>query len=217
MEHESEQARSFTEPSSLEPYEDEYAAPAQLLGELDRHTSAACTCCDRRLCGHEVLFSVASGIKDSPRCLECLAEGLQRSVGELREQIASYIQSRDCYRKAWDIACDRENQPRSARPDCLWSDKRCSNGTPAPPIAEANPALTHEQEPEASWDAGDMGCGELVLALRIRLNALPGGAVLKVTARDPAAPEDLPAWCRLTGHRLLRSEHPDYYIQRKEP
>lgn len=61
-----------------------------------------------------------------------------------------------------------------------------------------------------------MACGDLVLALRGRLNALAGGTVLKVTARDPAAPLDLPAWCRLTGHRLLAAEHPDYFIQRKE-
>src|ERR671910_915674 len=52
----------------------------------------------------------------------------------------------------------------------------------------------------------------LALALRGRMNALPPGAVLRVTATDPAAPEDLPAWCRLTGHRLLRMHHPDYYI-----
>jgi tRNA 2-thiouridine synthesizing protein A len=61
-----------------------------------------------------------------------------------------------------------------------------------------------------------MACGDLVLALRLRMNTLPAGGVLKVTARDPAAPLDLPAWCRLTGHRLLRAAHPDYHIQRKE-
>ena len=69
---------------------------------------------------------------------------------------------------------------------------------------------------DAEWDAGDMGCGDLVLALRGRLNTLPPGAVLKVSARDPAAPLDLPAWCRLTGHRLVRAAHPEYHIQRKE-
>lgn len=61
-----------------------------------------------------------------------------------------------------------------------------------------------------------MGCGDLVLALRIRLNALPPGGVLQVTARDPAAPLDLPAWCRLTGHVLVRADHPVYLIRRKE-
>jgi tRNA 2-thiouridine synthesizing protein A len=72
------------------------------------------------------------------------------------------------------------------------------------------------EEPDAAWDAGDLGCGELVMVLRGRLNALPPGAVLKVTAADAGAPEDLPAWCRMTGHPLVRMQPPDYYIRRKE-
>jgi tRNA 2-thiouridine synthesizing protein A len=52
------------------------------------------------------------------------------------------------------------------------------------------------------WDAGDLGCGPLVLALRKRLRAMPG-RILKITALDPAAPIDLPAWCRLTGNELV--------------
>ena len=69
---------------------------------------------------------------------------------------------------------------------------------------------------DAHWEAGAMGCGELVLELRVRLLALPPGAVLHVTAEDPGAVEDMPAWCRMTGHRLLAARHPDYWIQRKE-
>jgi tRNA 2-thiouridine synthesizing protein A len=61
-----------------------------------------------------------------------------------------------------------------------------------------------------------MGCGELVLELRFRLQGLPPGAVLKLTATDPGAPEDLPAWCRMTGHALIRRGHPDYWIRRKD-
>jgi tRNA 2-thiouridine synthesizing protein A len=52
------------------------------------------------------------------------------------------------------------------------------------------------------WDAGDLGCGPLVLELRKRLRKMPG-RVLKVTALDPAAPIDLPAWCRLTNNELI--------------
>ncbi len=58
---------------------------------------------------------------------------------------------------------------------------------------------------DAVWDAGELGCGELVLGLRKRLHAMPG-RVLKVVALDPGAPEDLPAWCRMTGHELLRHD-----------
>jgi tRNA 2-thiouridine synthesizing protein A len=70
--------------------------------------------------------------------------------------------------------------------------------------------------PEAAWDAGPMGCGELVLELRFRLLALPPGGRLRIRATDTAAPLDLPAWSRLTGHPLIRAEHPIYWFQRKD-
>jgi len=59
-----------------------------------------------------------------------------------------------------------------------------------------------------------MGCGELVLELRFRMAELAGGTQLHLIASDPGAPEDLPAWCRMTGNRLVRAEHPDYWIER---
>lgn len=69
---------------------------------------------------------------------------------------------------------------------------------------------------EAEWDAGEMGCGELVMQLRLRLGALAPRARLRLTARDPGAREDLPAWCRLTGHTLLAADHPVYLLQRRD-
>ncbi len=67
----------------------------------------------------------------------------------------------------------------------------------------------------AEWNAGDMGCGELVIELRARMLALAPREVLKLVARDPGAREDLPSWCRMTGHRLIAADHPHYWIQRK--
>ncbi|VCU68648.1 Sulfurtransferase TusA [Pigmentiphaga humi] len=54
-----------------------------------------------------------------------------------------------------------------------------------------------------TWDAGDMGCGALVSRLRRRLRAMPGQVLYMVT-RDAGAPEDIPAWCRMTRNELLR-------------
>jgi tRNA 2-thiouridine synthesizing protein A len=68
----------------------------------------------------------------------------------------------------------------------------------------------------AEWDAGDMGCGELVLELRFRLDTLNPGQIMRVTARDPGAPADIPAWCRMTGNPLVGGQPPVYLIQRKE-
>ena len=74
-----------------------------------------------------------------------------------------------------------------------------------------NPTPQHD----AAWNAGDTGCGELVLELRMRMLELPAGGVLWLVARDPGAIEDLPAWCKMTGHTLVHMDHPDYWIRRR--
>lgn len=74
--------------------------------------------------------------------------------------------------------------------------------------------LEKDPSPEATWNAGAMGCGELVLELRFRMADLAPGSQLHLIATDPGAIEDLPAWCRMTGHRLTRAKHPEYWIRR---
>jgi tRNA 2-thiouridine synthesizing protein A len=69
---------------------------------------------------------------------------------------------------------------------------------------------------DADWDAGELACGDLILQLRGRMEAMCPGQVLRLVALDAGAPEDLPAWCRLTGHTLLAADHPVYLIRRKE-
>ena len=69
---------------------------------------------------------------------------------------------------------------------------------------------------DTTWDAGDLGCVELVLELRFRVEQLEPGALLRLVAVDPGARADLPAWCRLTGHALVAADHPVYLIRRKE-
>ena len=51
-------------------------------------------------------------------------------------------------------------------------------------------ATNSKIEPTSVWDAGAMGCGELIVLLRERILALAQPQVLHVTARDPGAPED---------------------------
>ena len=69
---------------------------------------------------------------------------------------------------------------------------------------------------DAEWDAGETGCGELVLELRFLLDTMKPGQIMKLTARDPGAPADIPAWCRMTGNPLVGGQPPVYLIQRKE-
>ncbi len=80
---------------------------------------------------------------------------------------------------------------------------------------EAHPLETIPDKFDAEWDAGDMGCGELVMQLSGIMRDLPAGAVLLLSANDPGAVEDIPSWCRMTKHRLLRSAHPLYFIERR--
>ncbi len=72
-----------------------------------------------------------------------------------------------------------------------------------------------QQQADARWDAGALGCGELVIELRGRLARLAPGSLFELVASDPGAPADLPAWCRMTGHELLVAEPPSYLIKRR--
>ena len=71
-------------------------------------------------------------------------------------------------------------------------------------------------EPHNALDAGDRSCGDLAIALKRAVERLRGGEILKLLTRDPAAKADVPAWCRITGHRLLWGDGSTFYIQRKE-
>lgn len=70
---------------------------------------------------------------------------------------------------------------------------------------------------DIEWNAGELGCGELVLELRRRVRAAPG-KVFKVIALDAGAPADLPAWCGMTGHQLLAHDAPGkaFFIRAKD-
>jgi len=65
------------------------------------------------------------------------------------------------------------------------------------------------------WDAGEKGCGELLLKLKLKLSSLPPGSDFKLIAKDNGAVEDLPAWAKLTGHILVSTNHPEYVFKTK--
>lgn len=52
------------------------------------------------------------------------------------------------------------------------------------------------------FDGGDMGCGELVMALAREMRGLAAGEPIEVRTTDPGADADLPAWARMAGHRF---------------
>ncbi len=68
---------------------------------------------------------------------------------------------------------------------------------------------------DEEWNAAHMGCGELVIKLSVRLKNMQPLKVLRLIAEDEGAVEDIPAWCRLTGHKLISARHPEYLIERR--
>jgi TusA-related sulfurtransferase len=74
------------------------------------------------------------------------------------------------------------------------------------------PVIGPEDAPSSihPFDAGDLGCADgLASEFRRRIGAIPVGDMLVVTARDPAAKEDLPPLARMMGHEVRSIETPD--------
>jgi tRNA 2-thiouridine synthesizing protein A len=190
-----------------------------LLRDLRNIRQNRCTNCGRAICGHEALMSLTMGFKNAPRCWHCLADALGHSKERLRDRLSSFIASRSCYNEGWLWANQEEGAGPAALPGCLWPEQLTGDGKQpqAPESGNRDGILfpTIDLKYDAEWDAGGTACGDLVLELRIRLQALRTGQIFKVSATDPGAETDLPSWCRMTGNTLLAAHHPVYFIQKK--
>ena len=61
-------------------------------------------------------------------------------------------------------------------------------------------------------DARGLLCPLPVIRTQDRIRTLNVGDVLEVVATDPGVLHDIPAWCRVHGHRLLTTErHADNF------
>lgn len=74
---------------------------------------------------------------------------------------------------------------------------------------------------DATLDAGDLGCGDLVVAMSKAIAPLRDGQVLAVWAQDPAAYIDVPAWCNMRGFEFLggpngKTRSPFYIRKRRK-
>ncbi|MET9713604.1 sulfurtransferase TusA family protein [Nocardiopsis alba] len=61
--------------------------------------------------------------------------------------------------------------------------------------------------PRVTVEAVGRKCPIPIIMLAARLHEVPIGAVIAVTADDPAASADIPAWCRMKMHEFV-AEHP---------
>jgi tRNA 2-thiouridine synthesizing protein A len=185
----------------------------KLLVDLTGLAGRVCRRCECALCHHETLFSLSMGFKNAPLCCSCLAAEFQREPAQMRDELWSYVLHRPCHRAGWAWANREEGYDPAALPACLWPYPRSASQRPR---ATATAEKACDPSVDEVWDAGPMGCGDLVLELRLRLRAMKAHQILRLTATDPGAREDIPAWCRLTGHTLLSAKHPQYWIERKE-
>ena len=65
------------------------------------------------------------------------------------------------------------------------------------------------------FDGGEETCGRVIVNLYLYIRQQPPGYRIMVISRDPGAPVELPAWCRMTKNELTAMRHPYYLITLK--
>lgn len=102
------QGSFLQEPVSDFDSESDQEEASELICRVEAKLGTPCDTCGRSLCLHQLLANSALGTLQQPKCLECLAAGLDQSVTDLANQLLGYVNRRDCYRTAWDSASKRE-------------------------------------------------------------------------------------------------------------
>ena len=65
----------------------------------------------------------------------------------------------------------------------------------------------HDTLTDKKLDATGLFCPEPVFRTKIEMEGMEAGAVLTVTADDPAAEEDISSWASRSGHEVLSVSH----------
>ncbi|MCP4008678.1 MAG: sulfurtransferase TusA family protein [Proteobacteria bacterium] len=61
-------------------------------------------------------------------------------------------------------------------------------------------------------DARNLMCPLPVIRAQDKIKTMRSGQLLNVVCSDPGALNDIPAWCRINGHRVVSSQHDDSTI-----
>jgi TusA-related sulfurtransferase len=84
-----------------------------------------------------------------------------------------------------------------------------------------NPIFVSMTSDVPSWqfddefDGGEETCGRVIVNLYLYIRDQEPGRRVLVISRDPGAPVELPAWCRMTRNQLTAKQHPYYLITLK--
>lgn len=67
---------------------------------------------------------------------------------------------------------------------------------------------------QATLNARRLLCPLPVIRTQDKVKTLQAGDILTVECTDPGALQDIPAWCRINGHKVLetRTENREYII-----
>jgi TusA-related sulfurtransferase len=79
------------------------------------------------------------------------------------------------------------------------------------PMTDGVPQWQFDDE----FDGGEETCGRVIVNLYLYIRDQEPGRRLLVISRDPGAPVELPAWCRMTKNQLTAMQHPYYLITLK--
>lgn len=94
----------------------------------------------------------------------------------------------------------------------IWSGTSARENAEAQQPEPATPIFN----PDRFYDAGDKGCAfgpmDDISAI---MKQLQPGQTLEVHATDQTVSVDLSAWCRMTGHQLVKQEGSHYLLQHK--
>jgi TusA-related sulfurtransferase len=99
------------------------------------------------------------------------------------------------------------------------SDKPFS--CPSQPVETASAGSQQDKQELPDWefddefDGGDETCGRVIVNLYLYIRDQQPGLKILVISRDPGAPVELPAWCRMTKNQLTKMKHPYYLITLK--
>ena len=63
---------------------------------------------------------------------------------------------------------------------------------------------------EYELDARRLLCPLPVIRTQDKVKQLQQGDVLSVTCTDPGVLQDIPAWCRINGHKVLQTQSGEY-------
>lgn len=71
-------------------------------------------------------------------------------------------------------------------------------------MVDLPPVSRHEYKPDASFDGGNLDCGNgLLLLIRKHIDPLETGKLLEFRSTEPSVEVDLQSWCRLTKNELV--------------